>query len=98
MSGWNLEGEWEVGAPQGLGGSDGFPDPTAAYNNQRVLGTDLTGLGSMPGDYEHGVVEAATTRTPKRRYVKGYGARPALFIRKWFGDGAYEFVISRMAR
>ncbi len=26
------------------------------------------------------------------------GARPALFIRKWFGDGAYEFAIRRMAR
>jgi len=43
-------------------------------------------------------VEAATTAKPKRRYVKGYGARPALFIRKWFGDGVYEFVIRRMAR
>ncbi|MEO1058830.1 MAG: oxidoreductase [Actinomycetota bacterium] len=43
-------------------------------------------------------VEAATARKPKRRYVKGYGARPALFIRKWFGDGAYEYVIKRMAR
>ncbi len=43
-------------------------------------------------------VEAATTRKPKRRYVKGYGARPALFIRKWFGDGAYEAALKRMAR
>ena len=43
-------------------------------------------------------VEAATTRKPKRRYVKGYGARPALFIRKWFGDGAYEAALERMAR
>lgn len=43
-------------------------------------------------------VEAATTDKPKRRYVKGYGARPALFIRKWFGDGAYELAIKRMAR
>ncbi len=43
-------------------------------------------------------VEAATTDEPKCRYVKGTGARPALFIRKWFGDRAYEFVIQRMAR
>ena len=43
-------------------------------------------------------VEAATTDKPKRRYVSGYGARPALFVRKWFGDGAYEFVLNRMAR
>ncbi|MEM9513873.1 MAG: oxidoreductase [Actinomycetota bacterium] len=43
-------------------------------------------------------VEAATAKKPKRRYVKGYGARPALFIRKWLGDGAYESVIKRMAR
>ncbi len=42
-------------------------------------------------------VEAATARKPKRRYVKGFGARPTMFIRRWFGDGAYEFVLRRFA-
>ena len=40
-------------------------------------------------------VEAATTANPRRRYVKGDMARPLLFIRKWFGDGIYEWFIRR---
>ncbi len=40
-------------------------------------------------------VEAATTARPRRRYVRGAMARPFLFMRKWFGDGIYEFVLRR---
>ena len=40
-------------------------------------------------------VEAATTPKPRRRYVKGAMAGPLLLIRKWFGDGVYEFVLRR---
>lgn len=36
------------------------------------------------------IVHAATTTHPKRRYVKGFMAKPLLFIRKWLGDGIYE--------
>lgn len=39
------------------------------------------------------IVKAVTARKPKRRYVKGFGAKPAMFIRKWFGDGVYELMI-----
>jgi hypothetical protein len=59
--GWTLEGEWEVGAPQGLGGSSGRSDPVAAYNNAGVLGHDLTGQGDYGGDYEPSVSEKAVT-------------------------------------
>ena len=38
-------------------------------------------------------VEAATTDKPRRRYVKGMLARPALFVRRWLGDGVYEFML-----
>lgn len=38
-------------------------------------------------------VEAATTGKPRRRYVKGMLGRPALFIRKWLGDGIYELTL-----
>ncbi|WP_420450166.1 hypothetical protein [Candidatus Palauibacter sp.] len=44
------------------------------------------------------MVEAATTPRPRRRYVKGHMARPALFIRKWLGDGIYEFLLRRAFR
>jgi hypothetical protein len=59
VNGWNLQGEWEVGAPQGLGGSTGPADPASAYNNTGVLGHDLSGLGGSPGDYEPSTNESA---------------------------------------
>lgn len=45
--GWQLEEEWEIDAPQGLGG-----DPDAAFSGAKVAGEDLTGLGNKPGLYE----------------------------------------------
>jgi hypothetical protein len=36
----------------GLGGSQGNPDPGHAYSGTHVIGTDLSGLGDYPGDYE----------------------------------------------
>ncbi|RMF75997.1 MAG: hypothetical protein D6738_02450, partial [Acidobacteria bacterium] len=64
--GWTLEGEWERGAPQGLGGSSGGstrgdPDPAAAYEGAAVLGVDLSGLGVEPGNYEDEVTWFATS-------------------------------------
>ncbi|MDE2662400.1 MAG: oxidoreductase [Gemmatimonadota bacterium] len=44
------------------------------------------------------LLEAATTPNPRRRYVKGSMAWPALFIRKWLGDGPYEFLLRRAFR
>ena len=42
--------------------------------------------------------KAATTSRPRRRYVTGALARPWMFIRKWLGDRAYEFVLRRAFR
>ncbi len=58
---WTLDGEWEIGAPQGLGGSTGNADPSGAWNNAGILGHDLSGQGSYAGDYEPGVNETAST-------------------------------------
>lgn len=58
-AGWSLDGEWEVGPPLGLGGSTGLADPAVAYNNDGVLGHDLSGQGPFPGDYEPNTVERA---------------------------------------
>ncbi|RLC50199.1 MAG: hypothetical protein DRZ79_04770, partial [Candidatus Cloacimonadota bacterium] len=49
---WILSGEFQIGVPQGLGGEHGNPDPTSAYQGLKILGTDLSGLGNYPGDYE----------------------------------------------
>ena len=40
-------------------------------------------------------VEAVNAKKPKRRYVKGAMAKPLMFIRRWLGDGVYDFMISR---
>ncbi len=53
---WQLSGEFEYGTPQGLGGSQGNSDPLAAYSGTKIIGTDLTGLGAYPGDYEKNLV------------------------------------------
>ncbi|MYE57449.1 MAG: SDR family NAD(P)-dependent oxidoreductase, partial [Acidimicrobiaceae bacterium] len=56
--------------------------------NPRVTdrGTDAKVLAKV-------FVEAATTAKPRRRYVKGMLARPALAVRKWYGDRVYEFIL-----
>lgn len=53
--GWILTGEFERDIPQGLGGSNGRPGASLAYTGEKVLGSDLTGLGDFPGDYEPGL-------------------------------------------
>ncbi len=42
--GWTMEGEWQFGQPQGLGGdSFGYPDPTAGATGTNVYGINLYG-------------------------------------------------------
>jgi len=53
LTGWILNGEFEIDSPQGLGGVlHGNPDPQSAYAGSNILGVDLTGLGANLGDYE----------------------------------------------
>ena len=42
------------------------------------------------------ILKAVSAPKPKRHYVKGMGAKPALFVRRWFGDGIYERMIKAM--
>ena len=59
-SNWSLSGEFQIDTPQGLGGQYiGNPDPTQAFSGTKVLGTDLTGLGTFLGDYENDVTSTA---------------------------------------
>jgi hypothetical protein len=58
-AGWTLEGEWERGAPAGLGTYPG--DPVSAIIGDGVLGHDLNGQGAHPGDYEPNTAESATS-------------------------------------
>lgn len=56
-SGWQFDGEWERGTPQGLGSPES--DPSSAWSGLGVIGNDLSGTGSYPGDYEPVTVESA---------------------------------------
>ncbi len=60
-TGWTLEGEWQINAPQGKGSNN--PDPTAAFSGTKVLGHDLTGLGARAGDYEKSINQRASSPT-----------------------------------
>jgi short-subunit dehydrogenase len=54
------------------------------YNGSQL--TDVETLGKT-------IAQAATEKRPKTRYVKGYMAKPAIAIRKWFGDRVFDKVI-----
>ncbi|HHN74168.1 MAG TPA: PKD domain-containing protein [Acidobacteria bacterium] len=67
--GWSAAGggEWQRGAPQGLGsgsslpGSQAFPDPTSAFEGTNVIGTDLSGQGVVKGNYEDAITSTYTS-------------------------------------
>ena len=58
----------------------------------------LMDRGTAPEVLAGVFLKAATAAKPRRRYVSGAMARPMMFIRKWFGDGVYEFVLRRAFR
>lgn len=57
---WSLTGEFEVNTPSGAGGNPGNPDPESAFSGTKILGTDLTGLGLHPYNYEPGLSDASS--------------------------------------
>jgi short-subunit dehydrogenase len=57
---------------------------TKMYSSNSL--TDVDVLGKV-------IAKAATDKKPKTRYVKGYMAKPAIAIRKWFGDKVFDKMI-----
>lgn len=43
------------------------------------------------------ILKAVTVRRPKTRYLKGYMAKPVVFIRKWFGDRFLDRMLKMMS-
>lgn len=43
------------------------------------------------------ILKAVTVRRPKTRYVKGFMAKPVIFMRKWFGDRFLDRVLKAMS-
>jgi short-subunit dehydrogenase len=50
-------------------------------------------IGSHPIVVAKCVEKIIISKKPKKRYLVGYGARSMLFIRNWFGDRFFEFVL-----
>lgn len=44
------------------------------------------------------ILKSLTAEKPKRRYLKGYMAKPIVFIRKWFGDGALDAILRSLLK
>lgn len=80
-TGWTLEGEWQIGSPTGLGTSPG--DPTTAFAGSKVLGHDLSGLGTYPGDYEPKKTERAISPVIDASALVG----GQLKFRRWLNVG-----------
>ncbi|MFN7966929.1 MAG: trypsin-like peptidase domain-containing protein [Acidobacteriota bacterium] len=86
-TGWTLEGEWQIGAPQGRGGTaaggSGTADPTVAYSGSGVLGNDLTGSGTSLGNYEDSIAASQYATGPSFNTV----GHPTTFVRyrRWLG-------------
>jgi subtilisin family serine protease len=78
-TGWTLGGEWERATPLALGSGSG--DPSIAYSGSAILGTDLTGSGVFPGDYEPIVSQTAQSPAFSTSGVPG----PELIIRRKLG-------------
>lgn len=86
-SGWTLTGEWQIGTPMGRGGTasggQGSPDPGAAVSGVRVLGVDLTGMGTQVGSYENSVTTAITATSPT--WSCAASTHVELRFRRWLG-------------
>lgn len=81
--GWETEGDWAWGEPQGRGGSDGSPDPTRGVTGTTVYGYNLN------GDYADYMGERDLT-TPPLDFTNMAGAQ--LSFHRWLGveESAYD--------
>ncbi len=92
-----IKTEWGAIAAENLRKTSGN-GAYAARANKSASGTEK--LYSSKGLTEASVIgkvilKAATSRKPRIRYLVGYMAKPAVFVRKWFGDRFFDFVISK---
>ncbi len=87
--GWTLEGDWEIGAPQGLGTPG---DPSVAVEGSQVLGQDLSGQGANPGDYEFNTTRAATSPVIDASTWAGAELRFDRWLRSHSSSWAYLYV------
>jgi hypothetical protein len=96
-TGWSDQGngEWEIDAPQGLGGQSSIPgqtakpDPSTAFEGSFVLGNDLTGQGALSGNYENGVTTTVTSPPIDASEATDVELRVARWLNTEVNDASY---------
>lgn len=94
-----IKTEWGPIAAENLKKTSGSGTYASAANKsaEGMAKMYATNQLSDPKVISNVIYKAVTARRPKIRYAKGYMAKPAIFMRKWFGDRFFDMVISRMA-
>lgn len=92
VAGWNFTGEFEWSVAKGLGsGVTGVKDPSYAHSGKKMIGTDISGQGAFPGDYEHSIGKADYVAVSPEMNCYHYKDISLMFYR-WlnvnFGDSA----------
>lgn len=78
----------------GNGAYAGFANKVADNMAEMYTSNQLTHVDVLGKE----IAKAASVSKPKKRYVKGYMAKPAIFMRKWFGDGIFDKMIMSQMR
>lgn len=88
--GWDREGMWAFGHPNGGGGAYGFPDPISGFTNLNVFGYNLN------GDYENSISELHLT-TPALDCSEANTV--SLSFMRWLGveDPEYDHAYVRIS-
>lgn len=86
---WGIIAAENLVKTSGKGAYAYFATKTAEAMNKMYSGkmlTDVDVLGKV-------IAKAASVKRPKIRYAKGFMAKPAIFIRKCFGDWLFDKII-----
>ena len=92
-----IKTEWGAIAADNLRKTSGS-GPYAAEANKAAEGmlrTYRSNRLSPPSVIANAILQAVTANRPKTRYVVGYGAKPALFLRGWVSDRMFDRLIKR---
>jgi hypothetical protein len=95
---WDLTGEFEVATPDGMGGSPGNPNPTVAHSGLKVLGTDLTGLGANPYNYEPSLTESTAYKATSPAVDVFYYKNLYLFFERHFNIEVWDMASIQVSR
>lgn len=72
-------------------------EPFAIRLKEATIDIYENGKASHPSVIAKCISHAVNSKRPKTRYLKGYMAKPAVFIRKYLGSKVWDFLIMKVA-